>query len=502
MSNPNFAAKVGRNRGALIVGMYLMGMTTIAGASYALRGTVFNVPVVSTEMSDTLPLPPLASVQDQPFLSPPVAIQPLTSQNETAQAPRLARLTPTDTLLEDGIVSPLSRIFLGAPEVKPPNRPGLSEPVVAEETQTPAQDGIADDLGAEETPTPDLNDLVDGARPEEEAIPEEETGASDVIVAGLGVSIRPRLRPEVLPRPTAVEEAVRLASLFVPETATAPETRRQPEIVPETPRIAAPSARCPKRLARGMPRRKGSAGGASSILASAQSIDGVKRDQMVVAELLKGNMPSFQRNLVPVTLSGRASDGRVTNITLCVTPDYLALGSDSDFVRAPLGLNGASRVARSFNMVLPTPRVVDAIYRQAKTRLSPSPMSPGPQMTSTTYFMRHNDTVEAQRRSAGATHGNLISGHKKDVVLTTRLASNRGRVAIYGWHRRNGQPIQPLSTVHGAGYADYSHGIRLVSRTAYLNGQEVDLHQIMANPRYAGIISHEGPVGRAVLASN
>ncbi|MEO0753140.1 MAG: hypothetical protein AAFY25_15190, partial [Pseudomonadota bacterium] len=69
-------------------------------------------------------------------------------------------------------------------------------------------------------------------------------------------------------------------------------------------------------------------------------------------------------------------------------------------------------------------------------------------------------------------------------------------------HRRNGTPIQPLSTVHGAGYADYSHGVRLVSRTAYLDGQEVDLHQIMANPRYAGIISHEGPMGRSVLASN
>ena len=218
-------------------------------------------------------------------------------------------------------------------------------------------------------------------------------------------------------------------------------------------------------------------------------------------------MPGFLRHLAPVNVSGKAADGSNVQITLCVTPDYLALGSDRDYVRVPLGLRAATRIGEEFNMILPTPRMVDMIYRQADLRLSPRPMSPGPQMTSTNYFMRHNATVEAQRQSAGAAPGTLISGHKKDVVLTTRLASNRGRVAIYGWHQRNGQPIQPLSTVHGAGYADYSHGVRLVSRTAFLNGQSVDLRTLMADPRYAGLLSSEGPISgpglrMAALASN
>ncbi|MEL7254883.1 MAG: hypothetical protein AAGL23_11960 [Pseudomonadota bacterium] len=464
MSKRNLSAKLMGNQGAVIIGIYLFGMTTIAGGAFALRDTLFSAPVASTDVTDTMPLPAQPSGDDVPSLT---ALE--SGAKDVPQAPRLARLSPTNTLLDDGILSPLSRVFLGAPDVRPPERPGLS---VAEDT----------------------DDAVD---------PAEE---SEAVAEGLGVSARPRLRPADLARRSATDEAVRLASLFVPDSSedaelnTAPDLT--PESVPETPRIAAPSASCPKRLARGMPKRRGGSSGATAVMAGASGIDGVKRDQMVVAELLKGNMPSFQRNLVPVTLRGKTSDGKQANITLCVTPDYLALGSDRDFVRVPLGLSGASRVAKSFNMVLPTPRMVDAIYRQASVRLSPSPMTPGPQMTSTAYFMRHNATVEAQRRNAGATHGNLISGHKKDVVLTTRLASNRGRVAIYGWHRRNGTPIQPLSTVHGAGYADYSHGIRLVSRTAYLDGREVDLHQIMSNPRYAGIISHEGPMGRSVLASN
>ncbi|MEO0752917.1 MAG: hypothetical protein AAFY25_14075, partial [Pseudomonadota bacterium] len=365
-------------------------MTSIAGGAYAFRDTLFNIPVASTDITDTLPLPSTQGVDAAPRLSTLDRID-----GQTPQAPRMARLNPTGTLLEDGLFSPLSRIFLGAPAVTPPDRPGLSEP------QLPEGETV------EEAPTPEDD--------------------AEAIVAGLGVSARPRLRPADLAPRSAIEDAVRLASLAAPESA--PNSLVEPNLdtVPDVPRIAAPSARCPKRLAREMPRRRGGAAGASSVLASVQGVDGVKRDQTVVAELLKGNMPSFQRNLVPVTLRGTTSDGRQANITLCVTPDYIAVGSDRDFVRVPLGLSGASRVAKSFNMVLPTPRMVDAIYRQAQTRLSPSPMTPGPQMTSTAYFMRHNDTVESQRRSAGATHGTLISGHKKDVVLTTRLASNRGR---------------------------------------------------------------------------
>ncbi len=441
-------------------------MTGIAAGAYALRDQIFTPPLASTDITDTMPVPSLPGLDDMvPTLGATARPSAL-----TPEAPRLARLNPSDTLLEDGLFSPLSRIFLGAPPVSPPSRPSLEEP------QTAAVD------------------------------PEGEVEGADVEaqeeVAGLGVSARPRLRPQDLARNAAVEEAIRLASLSTPGSFTEPSIRDEPEAVPETPRIAAPSARCPRRLARDIPRRRGNANSVDAVLASVQSVDGVTRDRTVVAELLKGNMPSFQRNLVPVTLRGETSDGRQANITLCVTPDYLALGSDADFVRVPLGLSGAAQVARSFNMLLPTPRMVDAIYRQAQVRLTPSPMTPGAQMTSTDYFIRHNNTVEGQRRNAGAAHGLLISGHKKDVVLTSRLASNRGRVAIYGWHRRNGQPIQPLSTVHGAGYADYSHGIRLVSRTAYLDGQEVDLQRLIADPRYAGLISHEGPLGRAVLASN
>ena len=141
-------------------------------------------------------------------------------------------------------------------------------------------------------------------------------------------------------------------------------------------------------------------------------------------------------------------------MTICVTPDYLAVGSDNDFVRVPLGLPAAAMIADKFNFMLPTTKMVDGIYSQAGVRMRPSPMQAGSRMSSTSYLWEHNETVEAQRVALSRNPSLLTAGQKKDLVLSNRLRSAPGRVAIYGWHRTNGAPIQPLSTVHGARYAD------------------------------------------------
>jgi hypothetical protein len=90
--------------------------------------------------------------------------------------------------------------------------------------------------------------------------------------------------------------------------------------------------------------------------------------------------------------------------------------------------------------------------------------------------------------------GALTAGDKKDLVLTNRLWNNLDRVAIYGWHRQDGNPIQPLSTVHGARYADYSHGVRLISDTAYVDGKAESLMALLQNAQLAPVLSDEGRI--------
>lgn len=269
------------------------------------------------------------------------------------------------------------------------------------------------------------------------------------------------------------------------------------------PQIATASVSCPNPLSKGIPKRAGKAPTGSELMQSLRQTRGRQRDDAVIRQMLSGNVPSFMRNLVPVDISGTLSDGRQVLVTICVTPEYLAVGDNRDFVRVPMGLAAAARVASEFGFLLPTTKMVDAIYSQARVHLAPRPMKPTAQMESTDYLVQHNQTLEAQRKKARSNLNDLTAGQKKDIVLTNRLRSKPGRVAIYGWHRQNGRPIQPLSTVHGAEYADYSHGVRLVSQTAFVDGKPVDLADLMANRDLASLVSNEGPISdaRRLLAS-
>lgn len=255
---------------------------------------------------------------------------------------------------------------------------------------------------------------------------------------------------------------------------------------------SAPSA-CTRASAAAIPARSTKAPGGTAVMAGVETLRGKERDAVLERQLLAGNIPSFLRELVPVTFSGQFG-GQTVRVTICVMPDYLSVGTNRDFVRTPLGLPTAAQVALRLGFLLPTPKMVDAIYAQARIRLSPQPMPAGDEMTSTGYLMRHNQTVDAQLGSAAGVPDELIAGQKKDVVMTNRLLDHPGKVAIYGWHRGAGDPIQPLSTVHQSIYADYSHGIRLVSAIALVNGQPEPLAQVMQDPTLSTLISSEGPI--------
>lgn len=222
-----------------------------------------------------------------------------------------------------------------------------------------------------------------------------------------------------------------------------------------------------------------------------------ERDLAIRSELMSGNMPRFLRNVQPVSLITHLPGGDVVRLTLCVLADYLSIGSDDDFLLVPMGLTTALTVAARFGFMLPTRRIVNLIYRQSTVHMTPQPLPAGDQMRSTDYYRMHNALVKQQRAVVGVTPDVLTAGHKKDLVLSTRLWSQPGRVAIYGWHRGIDAPIQPLSTVHGAQYADYSHGVRLVSNVVFINDQARSIFDVLADPRLATLLSDEGPLPRA-----
>ena len=251
---------------------------------------------------------------------------------------------------------------------------------------------------------------------------------------------------------------------------------------------------CPSSLTEAIPARSPKALDGTQFAAEIAALDSQIRENVIENAVLQGDVPSFLRWLKPVKLRAVFGNGRAVDATICVMPDYLAIGDDDNFLRIPMNLRTATAIATRFRFTLPTRKMVDAIYQQSDIHLDPQPMQAGPQMSSTDYYVQHNRSVSQQLQSFSAQLGALIAGDKKDVVISNRLATHPGQIAIYGWHKLDGKPIQPLSTVHGANYADYSHGIRLVSDTMYIDGKPASLHDVLQDPQLAALVSDEGPV--------
>ncbi len=235
----------------------------------------------------------------------------------------------------------------------------------------------------------------------------------------------------------------------------------------------------------------------SEFVRQIQGLSDDEREAAILDQALRGNFPTFLRHADPVTLTGRSAEGAAIAITVCVAPDYLAIGSDRDYLYVPMRLQTALAVATRYDSLLPTRRIVDAIYAQARVHLQPQPLPAGDTMRTTGYYWHHSELVREQRQSFAEPPGSLTAGDKKDLVLTNRFWMNPGRVAIYGWHHVDGKPIQPLSTVHGARYADYSHGVRLIGAIAFVNGAATPLLKLLQDPRLASILSDEGVLRNA-----
>jgi hypothetical protein len=239
-----------------------------------------------------------------------------------------------------------------------------------------------------------------------------------------------------------------------------------------------------------IPPRPDKAPGGRAFAESIDDLPAAAREAAIVQEILRGNVPDFLRKLVPVTLK---AGGRT--VVVHVMPDYLAVGSDEDFLRVPMTPASARRIADPFGFTLPTPKIVDAVYASAEVKLEPRPLTEHREATET--FAQHNAIIEGQR--AGKPLGVLVAGHKKDVLLSNKLLAKPNKVAIYGWHKLDGRPIQPEYAGHVNWYVDYSHGIRLVSRKVKFDGNEVDLLDLLAEPSTCSIVGGDDPIrpGRA-----
>jgi hypothetical protein len=217
-----------------------------------------------------------------------------------------------------------------------------------------------------------------------------------------------------------------------------------------------------------------------------------EREAEIFTALAAGNMPEFLRRLV--TLSGEFADvnGAMHKVEYQVMSDYLAIGCDADFCRIPMSPNTAQRLANAFGASLITATISDHIYERATVKLAPVSYLPvGNANELVSKFVEHNRDIEGQLKENGGKYGELIAGIKKDVILSGRIASQPTKVVIYGWHRRGGEPIQPVYSGHVNWYVDYSHGIRLMNNQVLIDGKPHLVTEILKDPVLFRLFSNE-----------
>lgn len=133
----------------------------------------------------------------------------------------------------------------------------------------------------------------------------------------------------------------------------------------------------------------------------------------------------------------------------------------------PIGIGEAEELANRLGYELPTPGLVDAIWRAADRKIDASRMvrtdHDGTPATMASPEMMRTQAERIAREIGDASLGieyRLLAGVFKDVVRDP----TSGKIGLYGWHRANGTPIQPFYAGHARGWRDYSQGLRLVRR--------------------------------------
>ncbi|MEP6673504.1 MAG: hypothetical protein ABJA78_00050 [Ferruginibacter sp.] len=225
-----------------------------------------------------------------------------------------------------------------------------------------------------------------------------------------------------------------------------------------------------------------------------------EREKIIVPFMLAGNIPSFNLQLKKVKIKFTDSTGKIYKAVVFVSPDYLCIGNDKQFMRMPLTPQAAQQIADSLHCILPTKKMVDEIYLAASVKSEPHPLTENRDSFQT--FLQHHQIIEHQLNFKHS--GKIIAGIKKDVVQTPKIytASKPNRVAIYGWHQLTGIAIQPLYTGHVDWYVDYSHGIRLVYEKMIINKKVYLIKDVLNNRQLQPLLCDEDTCGYTRYKNN
>lgn len=155
----------------------------------------------------------------------------------------------------------------------------------------------------------------------------------------------------------------------------------------------------------------------------------------------------------------------------------------------------AQKCADAMGASFVTSKIMDLSYKQAAVVLNAVPLGAGSDMVTTTRSKTYNQNVEKKR--AGRT--GLVRDVGKAWILDNALAGSAGAIN-YGFYDLNAPSVGPggckmwqtIGTRHNGYHTDYSQTLFVMQKTCQLNGQAVDVSNIMTDPQYATLINYAG----------
>ena len=283
----------------------------------------------------------------------------------------------------------------------------------------------------------------------------------------------------------------------------------------------------------GPPPRKDDAPGGKAFLAGLQDHHGAftpeDREVAFLEQFKNGNVPDFCRKFCSIQLHDAKNKHTAT---LEVMSDYLAIGSNEDFVRVPLSGLTMQKVADLWGCRIPTQPVADACYHQADKKVAGhnvdfqgppgpggSPKYGGMWQASNWAVQLMDDITQGRLVCDSKTprppltqgrcdmnfglnhHGQctvpvphpltLHAGHRKEVIIHPDDLSVH--LAFYGFFTAQGKALQGAGECrHGPAFADCSHGNRMVAPTILVDGKTMDYQAVLADKELCGVITPGG----------
>ncbi len=235
-----------------------------------------------------------------------------------------------------------------------------------------------------------------------------------------------------------------------------------------------------------------------------------ERENAILEQIELGNVPDFLRRPRAVIIKGPNGE----EVKTYVMPDYIAVGSNKDFVRVPLSPLMAQALALKYGLSLPTKTIVEETYLQAGKRVvGPSYTHPdefeqnSPYLDSAGFYLRHSEDI--QRQLQGVPLGTLVAGGKKELVVSpfvaVRFAGSEADASIdfYGLYDEYGIPIQRTPAHRREGgyqHTEYALGVRFVSPMVVVRDSSgarrvMKMEEALQDPEIAKILSRAERTG-------